>query len=372
MRLFTFSLGLALILALSAGAGGAAAKTVWLCKPGLAANPCGRSLTTTVVRADGTQRTEHASRPRKPKIDCFYVYPTVSGQDRINATRTAEPEEKAVAEQQAARFSQTCRVFAPVYRQLTLRTIAGEIPASAAAKAYGDVRSAWRDYLRNHNNGRGVVLIGHSQGTYILRQLARDVIDRRPNVRRRLVSALLLGGNVLVKKGRDSGGDFRNIPACRAARQTGCVIGYSAFYDTPPADSRFGRATDRVGIEADPETEEVLCTNPAALGGGAGGLDPYFDTTPFPGPLGAVTDRPPASVSTRWVSMPGLYRARCRREGGAAWLGVTPAAGDPRPLVSERIGAGWGLHLYDVNLPLGNLVGVVRRQAKAYLSGSSG
>jgi hypothetical protein len=369
VRLFTFFLGLALILALSAGAGSAAAKTVWLCKPGLAANPCGRSLTTTVVQADGTQRTEHATRPRKPKIDCFYVYPTVSGQDRINATKTAEPEEKAVAEQQAARFSQTCRVFAPVYRQLTLRAIFGEIPASAAAKAYGDVRSAWRDYLRNHNNGRGVVLIGHSQGTYMLRQLARDVIDRRPKVRRRLVSALLLGGNVLVKKGRDSGGDFRDIPACRAARQTGCVVGYSAFYGTPPADSRFGRATDRLGIEPDPDTEEVLCTNPAALGAGSGELDPYFATAPFPGPLGAVTDRPPASVSTRWVSVPRLYRARCRREGGAVWLGVTPAAGDPRPLVSERIGPGWGLHLYDVNLALGNLVAVVRRQAKAYLRG---
>ena len=371
MRLFTFCLGLALVLALSAGAGSAAAKTVWLCKPGLAANPCGRSLTTTVVRADGTQLSERASRPRKPKIDCFYVYPTVSGQDRTNATKTAEPEQKAVAEQQAARFSQTCRVFAPVYRQLTLKAIFEEIPASAAAKAYRDVRSAWRDYLRNHNKGRGVVLIGHSQGTYILRRLARDVIDRRPSVRRRLVSALLLGGNVLVKKGRDQGGDFRDIPACRATRQTGCVIGYSAFYGTPPADSRFGRAADRFGIEPDPDrdTEEVLCTNPAALGGGSGELDPYFATKPFPGPLGAVTDRPPASVSTRWVSVPALYRARCRREGGAVWLGVTPAAGDPRPLVSERIGPGWGLHLYDVNLPLGNLVGVVRRQAKAYLRG---
>ena len=369
MRHFTISLGLALVLALSVGAGGAAAKTVWLCKPGLSANPCGRSLTTTVVGADGAQRTERASRARKPKIDCFYVYPTVSGQYRINATKTAEPEQKAVAEQQAARFSQTCRVFAPVYRQLTLRAIGGEIPASAAAKAYGDVRSAWRDYLRNYNRGRGVVLIGHSQGTYLLRQLARDVIDRRPSVRRRLVSALLLGGNVLVKKGRDSGGDFRHIPACRAVRQTGCVIGYSTFYGTPPVDSRFGRANDRFGPLADPATEEVLCTNPAALRGGSAELDPYFATTPFPGPLGAVTDRPPASVSTRWVSVPGLYRARCRREGSAVWLGVTPTAGDSRPLVSERIGPAWGLHLYDVNLPLGNLVGVVRRQAKAYLRG---
>jgi hypothetical protein len=130
--------------------------------------------------------------------------------------------------------------------------------------------------------------------------------------------------------------------------------------------ARFGRATDRFVIDADPATEEVLCTNPAALGGGSGKLDPYFSTAPFAGPLGAVIDAAPASVATRWVSVPGLYRARCRRANGAVWLGITPVAGDPRPLVNERIGADWGLHLYDVNLPLGNLVDVVRRQASAY------
>lgn len=364
MRRFTISL--CLVLALALGGASASAKTVWLCKPGLGANPCARSLTTTVVKADGTQSTELARRPRRPKIDCFYVYPTVSGQNRTNATRTAEPEQKAVAEQQAARFSQVCRMFAPVYRQLTIRAIGGEISDAAARLAYGDVRSAWRDYLRNHNRGRGVVLIGHSQGTYVLRQLVKDEIDRRPKVRGRLVSALLLGGNVLVKKGRESGGDFRNIRACRSAGQTGCAIGYSAFYGTPPADARFGRAVGRIGVAADPDTQEVLCTNPAALGGGSGALEPYFATAPFPGPLGAVTDAPPAAVPTRWISVPGQYRASCRREAGAVWLGVTPAPGDPRPALTESIGPDWGLHLYDVNLPLGNLVDVVRRQAKAY------
>ena len=79
-----------------------------------------------------------------------------------------------------------------------------------------------------------------------------------------------------------------------------------------------------------------------------------------------VADDPPASVSTRWIAVPGLYRAKCRREDGAVWLGVTPAAGDSRSLVTESIGLDWGLHLYDVNLPLGNLVDVVRRQSRAY------
>jgi Protein of unknown function (DUF3089) len=366
MRLFTRCLCAAWVVALSAGAADATAKTVWLCKPGLAGNPCARSLSATVVKADGSQSIERSRRARRPKIDCFYVYPTVSAQDRINSTKTAEPEQKFVAEQQAGRFSQMCRPFAPVYRQLTLRAIAGHITAAAAQRAYGDVRSAWLDYLRNHNSGRGVVLIGHSQGTYILRQLIKDEIDRRTKVRRRLVSALLLGGNVLMQKGRDSGGDFRNIRACRAARQIGCVIAYSAFYGTPPADARFGRAVSRDGVATDPATQEVLCTNPAALRGGSGTLDLYFATAPFPGPLGAVTDRPPASVSTRWVSMPGRYRASCRREAGAAWLDVTPEPGDARPAVTERIGPDWGLHLHDVNLALGDLVDVARRQAKAY------
>ncbi len=68
-----------------------------------------------------------------------------------------------MAEQQAGRLSQVCRPFAPVYRQLTLRAIGGQITAAAAQRAYGDVRSAWLDYLGNHNKGRGVLLIGHSQ-----------------------------------------------------------------------------------------------------------------------------------------------------------------------------------------------------------------
>jgi hypothetical protein len=110
MRVFTRCLcAAAWVLALSAGAADATAKTVWLCKPGLAGNPCARSLTTTVMKADGSESVERTRRARRPKIDCFYVYPTVSGQDRINATKTAEPEQKFVAEQQAGRFSQVCR-----------------------------------------------------------------------------------------------------------------------------------------------------------------------------------------------------------------------------------------------------------------------
>ncbi len=286
----------------------------------------------------------------------------------MNADRRIEAEQRAVARQQASRFSRICRPYAPVYRQLTLAAIQRpETPPSAARRAYLDVRNAWREYLRRHNRGRGVVLIGHSQGTYMLRELVRREIDRKPDVRRRLVSALLLGGNVLVRKGRAPGGDFRNIPACRAATQTGCVVAYSAFSDAPSPDARFGRAmTASPGVGGNPATSRVLCTNPAALGGGPARLRTEFRTERFPGVLGVVIGDPPAAP-TPWAAMPGRFTARCRNEGGASWLHVTPVPGDPRPVVvNQSLGPGWGLHLYDVNLALGDLVELVRRQAIAH------
>ena len=359
------TLCLAALLAVCAPA---SAKTVWLCKPGLAKNPCLAPLTTTLIDADGPAGVERVRRARRPRVDCFYVYPTISGQPTVNANRRIEAEQRAVARHQASRFSQVCRPYAPMYRQLTLAAIADPagIPADAARRAYLDVRAAWREYLRRHNRGRGVVLIGHSQGTFMLRELVAREIDRRPAVRRRLVSALLIGGNVLVRKGRPDGGDFRHVEACRRPRQTGCVIAYSAFSEPPSADALFGRAeTVFPGAGGDPSKTEVLCTNPASLGGGSGLLRTLFFTERFPGLLGSLSGEPPAAA-TPWVALPARYRARCRNEGGASWLHVTPVAGDPRPAVTPTLGPAWGLHLYDMNLPLGDLVEVVRRQAVAY------
>src|SRR5262249_34005324 len=151
-------------------------------------------------------------------------YPSVSAQPTVNANLNVDPELTAVAEVQASRFSQTCRVFAPVYPELTVvaTNSAGEQAAAARAMAYEGVRSAWRDYLAHDNRGRGIVFIGHSQGAGMLTQLLSSEIDPNPKLRRRLVSALLLGGNVTVAAGRDSGGDFQHIRACHRRDQTGC------------------------------------------------------------------------------------------------------------------------------------------------------
>jgi hypothetical protein len=328
------------------------------------------------VSADGTSTTESATPAEDPPIDCFYVYPTVSAQKTQNATLQIDPEERAIAVQQASRFSQVCKVYAPMYRQLTLTAISGvtgdELPAgdtaSARALAYGDVLSAWQDYLAHYNQGRGVVLIGHSQGTMMLTHLITSEIDPNPDARGLLVSALMIGGNVMVATGQDVGGDFQNIPACRSADQTGCVVAYSSFNQPPPPDAMFGRAgVGPFGGQPDNGTLQVLCVNPASLSGGTGSLQPYFGTAPFPGTIGGLLGSGP-SAPTPWVAYPGLYTAHCENSGGANWLQVdtTNIAGDQRPVVSQSIGPTWGLHLYDVSIALGNLVDLVRQQAAAF------
>ena len=361
----------------AASAGLSASSTVWLCRPGLSGDPCTSSLTTTVVRADGTTSVQRARPAHNPAIDCFYVYPTVSTQPTANANLHIDPQERAVAVAQASRFSQVCRVYAPMYPQLTIAGISHGIRPRSAVIAYLGVLSAWNDYLAHYNHGRGVVLIGHSQGASFLIALIKHEIDPSLPERRLLVSALLMGGNVTVPTGQVVGGDFSHIPACQTDAQTGCVVAYSSFSSPPPANSFFGRVGTSIGALSGlaPTSAaglQILCTNPAALTGGSGPLSPYFPTTPFPGSRSSLQygATPRRTVRTSWVSFPDLYRAQCQSSGGATWLQITDVAGpkDTRPTVQPVLGPRWGLHLDDVNLALGNLVQVVRDESLAYKS----
>jgi hypothetical protein len=354
----------AVVLACLAAAPGAAAKTVWLCKPALKDNACDTSLRTTRVSPSGhVLGTHNVKRVRKPRFDCFYVYPTVSDQQTPQATKRIDPEERSVALYQTSRYSRDCRIYAPMYRQITLSGLNDPSTVTAAMRksAYADVREAWRTYLRKFNKGRGVVLIGHSQGTFVLRRLVTEEIDRKKAVRDRLISAVLLGGNVTVAKGKDVGGDFKKVPACRSQRQTGCVIAFSTFNATPPANALFGRSADA--------EREVLCTNPAALGGGSAKLDSLYPSTPFaPGTtIGAVTlavGVPTPKVPGAWLEYRGAYRARCSSAGGAHELLISPV--DGAPTLHAIPDASWGLHLTDSNIALGNVADLVRTQAATW------
>ena len=350
----------------------AAAKdnTVWLCKPGLADNPCKPGLSTTQVSPTGEVLGTSQPKAKKPKVDCFYVYPTVSDDQSRNSDLSIDPEERSIALYQAARYSQRCRVFAPMYEQITLQALfSGEpVTEQESALAYGDVLSAWKTYLRKYNDGRGIVLVGHSQGTFVLRQLIAEQVDKRPGVRKRLVGAYLYGGNVEVKEGKLVGGDFKHIPGCASPKQTGCVVGFSTFNAPVPADSNFGRVGGRLST-GDPTTRDILCVNPAAVGGGPGTLDSIYPSEPFaPGTtIGIATQAvgvPRPDVSTTWIEAKGDYTGTCDSSDDADVLQITSLGG--APTLNPVPDATWGLHLVDANIALGNAVKLLKRQVKAY------
>ena len=355
------------------GSAPASADVVWLCQPGQANNPCRDSLESTIYTPDGASRVENPPLPADPRVDCFYVYPTVSEQPGPNSNKDVEEQQVAIARYQASRFSQVCRAWAPMYRQQTLAALARGGSAESLQLAYGDVEEAWNEYLANHNDGRGVVLIGHSQGTRMLRQLLRRRIDGDAGQRRKLVSAVLLGGNVTVRKGRLDGGDFQNVPGCSREGQKGCVFAWSTFNETPPSNSRYGRVpaedTSGFGLPAGPEYE-VLCTNPASIGvNERAPLSTYLRSEPFPGFLGALLVQtyggPQPSAPTPWLQPQDHYTGRCEQRDGANVLMLEPIAGarklNPAPDPS------WGLHLTDGNIALGDLVAAADRQAATWL-----
>jgi hypothetical protein len=355
------------------------ADTSWLCRPGRTGDACDVDLTTTVVAADGTLTKETWTADPKALIDCFYVYPTVSTDATPNSDTSQDPAEKNVVLQQFARFASKCRAFAPMYRQITLRGLQAALATNADPLAlfskgiqYDDVRDAWQHYLKNDNQGRGVVLIGHSQGAFILQALIANEIDGKP-VQKQLVGAYILGATFLTPKGKDVGGQFKQIPLCRKPGQIGCVVNYSAFRSTvtPPGNTLFGHSAD--------PAMSGNCTNPATLGEAGAPLHAYLSgqgrMIAMGGPAPKwVADK---TVDTPFVSVPGLLTAQCKTNEFATYLEIK-VNGDPAdPRVDDITGdlgaaskpiAQWGLHLIDVNLAMGNLLDLVEAQSKAYRS----
>lgn len=274
------------------------ASTTWLCRPG-AQNPCG----------DGSDDAP---------VDCFYVYPTASLQLSTSSNLALSPEISFAAASQARPFAPVCNVWAPVYRQATLLSLASPDTAArdaALAQAYVDIDAAWTDFLAQRGSDRGVVLIGHSQGSLMLRTLLQRRIENDPATRPLLVSAIIPGIRARAT-------DFTSLSTCADPGDTGCVITYSTFNRTPPPDSRYGG-------------DGILCVNPASLA--------RNDRAPVRGPIPDLT----AQCDADNVLM---------IEGGsAAALPAIPSAN-------------WGLHLLDLTLPVETLVDLVRSQSRSYLS----
>ncbi len=351
---------------------------VWLCRPGASPNPCVTNLTAEKFGPTGNSLgIDHFKASTHHKFDCFYVYPTISNEPTPAADLKIGPEQNSIALYQASQYSQDCNVYAPVYRQITLAALNGAQSPTAQDRtnAYDDVANAFKYYLAHYNKGRGFVLMGHSQGSFVLRQMIATIVDPSAKLRKQMIAAALLGGNVAVGTGATgTGGDFKHIPVCKSDKSVGCVEGFSTFDGPVPANSLFGRlgtasATQPNGAPA-PSTK-VLCTNPAQLLGTKGGLvDGITPEQPFAAGLLS------AGISLLGVTVPkssqpfaeivDSYKTQCSSADGANVLQATAVGGAPTPHPSPD--PTWGLHLLDVGLTWGTMVKVVGIQGQTWLA----
>jgi hypothetical protein len=311
----------------------------WVCRPGADA-VCTTGLDANIQNADGSTTSLPFTPAADPAIDCFYLYPTVSQEQTQFADLTDSPEIQAETRAQVGRLSSRCRVFAPIYRQAT--TYGLNHPSSGTPDfRMADVQSAWNYYLQNDNKGRGVVIIGHSQGTSLLQNLIAGSIDGTAS-QALLVSAFLAGDLSLgVPPGGAVGGTFAHIPTCSDAAQTGCVYVWGSYLagDTsaPPI---FGGARFNGFVSA--------CVSPAAPAGGTAQLKYY-----------RANSKPP------WVEALGQLSGVCQADSSGANIFVVTvkpgifAAANTTTLKAAEVAPGWGIHPLDIALVQGNILDVL-------------
>ncbi len=352
--------------------------THWLCHPALptADNVCSSNLDTTRVFANGATEIETHAVATNPDVDCFYVYPTVSADEAGNSDLVANAEEDFTVLNQAARYSSFCRVYAPIYRQVTVSVIISDATGDAE-QAYGDVLDSFKHYIATENAGRGYVLIGHSQGAGHLRRLIAEAIEPDPYLRERMISAHILGSSVRTVDGSNIVSGTESVELCRSDDHTGCMVTYVSYRE---GDAFVAAGTGRFGQPRDGEVG--ACTNPGALSGGSAELTPYFPVASNPQLEDFIIDRAdgpfadPANapqITTPFYTMPGFLNGQCATgPTGIRYLeiGVNADPDDPRAddFNGEMVLQDWGLHLVDMTVAMGDLVALGARQAEAWLS----
>ncbi|MEX0810707.1 MAG: DUF3089 domain-containing protein [Chitinophagales bacterium] len=162
------------------------------------------------------------------EVDVFYVHPTMYLKgDTWNASIENDKLNKRIDKKpvklQASVFNRSARVFAPRYRQAHIHAFKEDTVEGKKALdfAYQDVVNAFEYYLENHNNGRPIIIAGHSQGTWHTRRLLKEYFNGTA-LQKQLVCAYLVGYAVYKD-------DYPEIKVCAQATETGCYVSWSSF-----------------------------------------------------------------------------------------------------------------------------------------------
>lgn len=163
------------------------------------------------------------------QVDVFFIHPTT---DVTGFKGNANIDNKAINNQtddfpikyQASVFNESCKVYAPRYRQAALHnffTKNNETSQKAFDIAYQDIKAAFEYYLKNYNNGKPIIIAGHSQGSMHAQRLLREYFDGKP-LQNQLVEAYIIGFPTHENQ-------FQDLKISEKADTFGGYISYSTF-----------------------------------------------------------------------------------------------------------------------------------------------
>lgn len=299
-----------------------------------------------------------AAIPAAERADVFFIHPTTYLSGATPNARYDEPGatstqiDTGVLRFQASVFNACCRIYAPHYRQASIRAFWGYSDAQATAAfdlAYADVLRAFDYYIEHENHGRPFIIASHSQGSLHALRLVQERLAGQP-LRARLVAAYIIGYAVPLEL------EKTGLSLCRSATQTGCVINWNSVKEGTTAGEReHNRFVWIEGAWQHVGTRALACTNPLnwELGGAA----------PASANLGAVPGVRPEAPMPQVV--PQLTGARC----SGALLEVSIPL-DERHGFANVLTAFGSYHILDYNLFYANIRVNARDRVRAYADAS--
>ena len=160
-------------------------------------------------------------------VDVFYIYPTVTGfrpeTEVCELTDTMMISGAQMVRQiQTAVFDESCNVFMPYYRQISMPKPGSDCRAIIDYVSKFDATDALDYYLNNLNQGRPFILAGHSQGASVLIALLENYMTNHPEALSRMVAAYPIGFAVTKEWLAKTGLKF-----AEGATDTGVIVSWN-------------------------------------------------------------------------------------------------------------------------------------------------
>lgn len=183
-----------------------------------------------VDKADTVPSIDFVDQQDSADFDVFFIHPTTFWEkdSRWNAPMDeAEVNswtDKGPILHQSTVFNESCKVYAPRYRQAHLKSYfhLEEGGRQALGLAYVDIKASFEYYLEHYNHGRPFFIASHSQGTTMGIELIKEFIDSDEKLRQQFVAAYLVGMPVKQK-------DFLTIPPCIEEGDIQCFMSWMTF-----------------------------------------------------------------------------------------------------------------------------------------------